>query len=110
MNDAAYPEAHGHEDHAEHGDQGEQAVEAAKQKPVDPGPRERECCEGDYSEGDREQLVPSVGYSVFNVQPGANPETPSQLRVSNNELENEYYRVKINSDGSMTVPKCEVIS
>ena len=45
--------------------------------------------------------VPSVGYSVYDVQPGANPETPSQLRVSNNELENEYYRVKINSDGDV---------
>ena len=28
-------------------------------------------------------------------------ETPSQLRVSNNELENAYYRVKINSDGDV---------
>ncbi len=45
--------------------------------------------------------VHSVGYAVYDVQPVASAEAASQLKVSNNELENEYYRVKINSDGDV---------
>jgi len=45
--------------------------------------------------------VPSVGYAVYSVQ-AADSETPSQLRVSNSELENQYYRVKINADGDVS--------
>ena len=45
--------------------------------------------------------VPSVGYSVYDVQPGKGVETASTLRVSENSLENQYYRVKINSDGDI---------
>jgi alpha-mannosidase len=46
--------------------------------------------------------VPSVGYSVYDVQSGAAPGASlSNLRVSKNELENEYYRVKLNEDGDV---------
>ena len=46
--------------------------------------------------------VPSVGYAVYDVQPGAGAEATSQLRVSNDELENSYYRVKLNADGDVS--------
>jgi alpha-mannosidase len=46
--------------------------------------------------------VPSVGYAVYDVQQGADSaQGSSSLRVSNNELENEYYRVKLNADGDV---------
>ncbi len=46
--------------------------------------------------------VPSVGYAVYDVQPGAGvARTDSQLRVSENSLENQYYRVKLNSGGDV---------
>ena len=45
--------------------------------------------------------VPSVGYEVYDVQPGASTEATSQLRVSKDELENQYYRVKLNADGDV---------
>ena len=46
--------------------------------------------------------VPSIGYAVYDVQPGAaNAGTASQLRVSENSLENQFYRVKLNSDGDV---------
>jgi alpha-mannosidase len=44
--------------------------------------------------------VPSVGYAVYDVQPGAGA-SDSQLKVSNDSLENQYYRVKINSEGDI---------
>lgn len=44
--------------------------------------------------------VPSVGYAVFALQPGAAEGSPT-LRVSKNELENQYYRVKLNADGDV---------
>jgi alpha-mannosidase len=43
--------------------------------------------------------VPSVGYAVYDVQPGARP--ASTLQVSENSLENQYYRVKLNQDGDV---------
>ena len=43
--------------------------------------------------------TPSVGYAVYDVQPGAG--SSSTLRVSENELENQYYRVKLNADGDV---------
>jgi alpha-mannosidase len=46
--------------------------------------------------------VPSVGYAIYDVQPGAGEEAASSLRVSEHDLENEYYRVKINSDGDVS--------
>jgi alpha-mannosidase len=47
--------------------------------------------------------VPPVGYAVYDVQPGrmAPDSSLSSLRVSNNSLENRYYRVKLNSDGDV---------
>jgi alpha-mannosidase len=43
--------------------------------------------------------VPSVGYAVYDVQ--AASASASALRVSENALENQYYRVKINQDGDV---------
>jgi alpha-mannosidase len=43
---------------------------------------------------------PSVAYSVYDVQPGAAQST-SALRVTENELENDYYRVRLNADGDV---------
>jgi len=46
--------------------------------------------------------VPSVGYAVYDVQPGTVGEAaPSPLHVSQDSLENEYYRVKLNADGDV---------
>jgi alpha-mannosidase len=46
--------------------------------------------------------VPSVGYAVYDIQPGAGADANSELRVSNDELENSYYRVKLNADGDVS--------
>lgn len=46
--------------------------------------------------------VPSVGYAVYDVQPGPVSGFSSQLRVSKDGLENQYYRVKVNSDGDVS--------
>ena len=48
-----------------------------------------------------EAKVPSVGYAVYHVVPGAAEESSSELHVSNNELENAYYRVTLNADGDV---------
>jgi alpha-mannosidase len=46
--------------------------------------------------------VPSVGYAVYDVQPGPGGGAPaSPLRVSNDSLENQYYRVKLNANGDV---------
>ena len=45
--------------------------------------------------------VPSVGYAVYLVEPGAVASSP-QLRVSGRELENEYYRVTIDDNGDVS--------
>jgi alpha-mannosidase len=45
--------------------------------------------------------VLSVGYAVYDVQPGA-VSSSSSLRVSNDSLENKYYRVRINQDGDVS--------
>lgn len=44
--------------------------------------------------------VPSVGYAVYDVLPGALP-AGSSLKISNNSLENQYYRVQVNSAGDV---------
>jgi len=44
--------------------------------------------------------APSVGYAVYDVQPGAASEA-SSLQISNDSLENEYYRVKLDADGDV---------
>jgi alpha-mannosidase len=46
--------------------------------------------------------APSVGYAVYDVQPGAEAGgAAATLRVSENSLENRYYRVKLNADGDV---------
>jgi alpha-mannosidase len=44
--------------------------------------------------------VPSVGYAVYDVQPAASP-VASKLQVSENSIENQYYRVKLNAEGDV---------
>jgi len=44
--------------------------------------------------------VPPTGYAVYDVQPDA-ASAASRLRVSNDSLENEYYRVKLNPEGDV---------
>lgn len=44
--------------------------------------------------------VPSVGYTVYDVQPGA-ASAESQLKISNDSLENQYYGLKLNPDGDV---------
>ncbi|MDQ2843021.1 MAG: alpha-mannosidase, partial [Acidobacteriota bacterium] len=45
--------------------------------------------------------VPSVGYAVYHVLPGAAEAASSELHVTNSELENAYYRVTLNKDGDV---------
>jgi len=46
--------------------------------------------------------VPSVGYAVYDVQPGGGVEAAaSKLQASENSIENQYYRVKLNADGDV---------
>lgn len=45
--------------------------------------------------------VPSVGYAVYDVQPGA-ASSASSLRITDDSLENDYYRVRINQDGDVS--------
>src|SRR5882762_4895810 len=46
--------------------------------------------------------VPSVGYAVYDVQPGGGAESAaSKLQGSQNAIENQYYRVKLNADGDV---------
>lgn len=46
--------------------------------------------------------APSVGYAVYDVQPGAESNAGnSQLSVTKDTLENEYYRVRLNEDGDI---------
>ena len=44
--------------------------------------------------------VPSVGYAVFDVEPGPGA-APSSLRVSKDSLENHYYRVQLDAQGDV---------
>ena len=45
--------------------------------------------------------MPSVGYAVYDVEPGAGGPTGS-LRISDDSLENQYYRVTVNHDGDVS--------
>ena len=46
--------------------------------------------------------VPSLGYAIYDVEFGAGTAVAgSQLRVTEDSLENQYYRVKLNSDGDV---------
>jgi alpha-mannosidase len=46
--------------------------------------------------------APSVGYAVYDVQPGVGAADRNRMKVSENSLENQYYRVKLNADGDVT--------
>jgi alpha-mannosidase len=46
--------------------------------------------------------TPSVGYAVYDVQPGAGAAGVAALKVSENSLENQYYRVKLNAEGDVS--------
>jgi alpha-mannosidase len=43
----------------------------------------------------------SVGYAVYDVQPGESAPDRYRMKVSENSLENQYYRVKLNADGDV---------
>ncbi len=45
--------------------------------------------------------APSVGYAVYDVLPGAGAPDRYRMKVSENSLENQYYRVKLNTDGDV---------
>lgn len=45
--------------------------------------------------------VPSVGYAVYDVHPGAATASASHLKVSEHTLENDYYRVQLNDEGDV---------
>lgn len=44
--------------------------------------------------------VPPTGFAVYDVQPGAEA-ADSTLKVTNDSLENQYYRVKLNAEGDV---------
>ena len=44
---------------------------------------------------------PSVGYAVYDLQPASAAADNAALQVSENSLENQYYRVKLNADGDV---------
>jgi alpha-mannosidase len=46
--------------------------------------------------------APSVGYAVYDVQPGEGAASAATLQVSENLLENRYYRVKVNAEGDVS--------
>jgi alpha-mannosidase len=47
--------------------------------------------------------LPSVGYAVYDARSGEGAaDQVSQLRVSENSLENRFYRVKVNAEGDVT--------
>ncbi len=45
--------------------------------------------------------APSVGYAVYDVQAGPGAVVDPTLQASENSLENQYYRVKINAEGDV---------
>ncbi len=46
--------------------------------------------------------VPSVGYAVYDLKPGGGAgAAASELHASENSIENQYYRVKLNADGDL---------
>jgi alpha-mannosidase len=46
--------------------------------------------------------APSVGYAVYDIRPGLGAGAAAILQVSENAIENRYYRVKLNADGDVT--------
>jgi len=45
--------------------------------------------------------VPSVGYAVYDVRPGGNPDAQSGLKITENSLENARYKVDIDQNGDI---------
>jgi alpha-mannosidase len=45
--------------------------------------------------------APSVGYTVYDVQPSLSATTSSDLKVTESSLENQRYRIKLNPDGDI---------
>jgi alpha-mannosidase len=45
--------------------------------------------------------APSVGYAVYDIRPGSGAGAAAILQVSENAIENRYYRVKLNADGDV---------
>jgi alpha-mannosidase len=45
--------------------------------------------------------APSVGYAVYDIRPGLGAGAAAILQVSENAIENRYYRVKLNADGDV---------
>src|SRR6185312_4428021 len=45
--------------------------------------------------------APSVGYAVYSVRPATHEAENSSLRVSQNSLENQYYRVTLDKNGDI---------
>jgi alpha-mannosidase len=45
--------------------------------------------------------APSVGYAVYDVRPGSGAPDQYRMKVSENFLENQYYRVKLNANGDV---------
>jgi alpha-mannosidase len=45
--------------------------------------------------------VPAAGFAVFDARSGAPSEAKSTLRVAENSLENQYYRITLNADGDI---------
>jgi alpha-mannosidase len=47
--------------------------------------------------------APSVGYAIYDVEPGAgSADSAAMLQVSENSLENQFYRVTINKEGDVS--------
>ena len=46
--------------------------------------------------------APSVGYAVYDVQPGESSNSRSTLTVTNSSLENARYRVRLNQAGDVS--------
>ena len=44
--------------------------------------------------------IPPIGYAVYDVQPGTEA-AASALKITNDSLENQFYRVKLNADGDV---------
>jgi alpha-mannosidase len=46
--------------------------------------------------------APSVGYAVYDVQPGAAPPASSELKISESSLENSRYKVTVDQNGDVS--------
>lgn len=46
--------------------------------------------------------VPSVGYKVFEIHPGAGQSFPSEMNISGEEIENQFYKLTVDGRGAIT--------